>query len=235
MIEELLPDLRRQNPESLSAPDLPALRSIILLGDAPIPGTLGWEALLDAGRAVSDADVESRCSATDPDGTAFIMYTSGTTGFPKGAASSLRDMIGAPLAPGQHEFLDLRLAAVRSTLAEERSFSAWATGAALGPEQAISAALAECARVATNPSPHTTPRTAGQAQSLTQRESDVAALVAEGLTNVQIAQRLSVGERTVETHVSRALAKLELSTRTRLTAWAIENGLHAGTTLVQPV
>jgi DNA-binding NarL/FixJ family response regulator len=144
-------------------------------------------------------------------------------------------MIGAPLAPGQHEFLERRLAAVHSTLAEERSFSAWATGAALGLEKAIGDALAECARGATSPSPLTKLRTGDQAQSLTQRERDVAALVAEGLTNAQIAQRLSVGERTVETHVSRALAKLELSTRTRLTAWAIENGLHARTTSLQPV
>jgi non-specific serine/threonine protein kinase len=152
-----------------------------------------------------------------------------------GAASSVRETIGAPLAPAQHEFLEWRLVAVRSRLAEERASSAWATGAALGPEQAIADALAECARGATTPSPLTKLRRGDQAQPLTQRELDVAALVAEGLTNAQIAQRLSVSERTVETHVSHALAKLELSTRTSLTAWAIENGLHCCITSAQPV
>jgi fatty-acyl-CoA synthase len=85
MIEELLPDLRHQDPTSIAAADLPGLRRIILLGEPEAPGTLSWDALLEAGRNVSDAELARRSAAVDPDGTAFIMYTSGTTGFPKGA------------------------------------------------------------------------------------------------------------------------------------------------------
>jgi fatty-acyl-CoA synthase len=84
MIEELLPDLRHQDPENISVTDLPALRRVILLSDQPAPGTLHWGSLLGSAGSESNAEVERRSAATDPDGTAFILYTSGTTGFPKG-------------------------------------------------------------------------------------------------------------------------------------------------------
>jgi DNA-binding NarL/FixJ family response regulator len=56
------------------------------------------------------------------------------------------------------------------------------------------------------------------ATNLTHREREVAALVAEGLTNREIADRLVLSVRTVETHVDRILGKLDLHTRTQLAA-----------------
>lgn len=53
-------------------------------------------------------------------------------------------------------------------------------------------------------------------ESLTDAELRVAALVAEGLTYREIAQRLSISKRTVETHVAHALAKLGRSSRREL-------------------
>ena len=65
----------------------------------------------------------------------------------------------------------------------------------------------------------------GRGTSLTRRESEVAALVASGLTNRDIADRLYISIRTVEVHVDRILSKLGFRTRTQLAAWAHEEGL----------
>ena len=62
-------------------------------------------------------------------------------------------------------------------------------------------------------------------EGLTRRESEVAELVARGMTNREITARLYVSTRTVETHVDHILRKLDLSTRTQLVARAHEGGL----------
>ncbi|MFN8540515.1 MAG: tetratricopeptide repeat protein [Thermomicrobiales bacterium] len=60
---------------------------------------------------------------------------------------------------------------------------------------------------------------------LTTREREVAALIARGSTNREIAAALSVGDRTVETHVSNILAKLNCTTRAQIATWATERRL----------
>ncbi|MBV9142640.1 MAG: hypothetical protein JO115_17295 [Pseudonocardiales bacterium] len=59
-------------------------------------------------------------------------------------------------------------------------------------------------------------RRSGQLGSLTRRETEVARLVTAGLTNRQIAQRLYLSPRTVEVHLSRILAKLDVTTRSAI-------------------
>jgi DNA-binding NarL/FixJ family response regulator len=63
-------------------------------------------------------------------------------------------------------------------------------------------------------------------QPLTAREREIVTLVADGLANRAIAERLVLSERTVETHVRNALTKLDLANRTQLTAWALRAGLR---------
>ena len=61
--------------------------------------------------------------------------------------------------------------------------------------------------------------------TLSQREREVLRLMAEGLTNADIADRLVIGVSTVKTHVSSVIAKLGCSTRTEACALAIRRGL----------
>jgi DNA-binding CsgD family transcriptional regulator len=61
--------------------------------------------------------------------------------------------------------------------------------------------------------------------ALTRREREVLTFVVSGLTNKEIAARLSLAEKTVEMHVGNCLGKLGCSTRTQLATWALANGI----------
>ncbi|NIY64561.1 two-component system response regulator [Streptomyces malaysiensis] len=63
--------------------------------------------------------------------------------------------------------------------------------------------------------------------SLTEREREVLALIADGRSNREIARALVLSEKTVKTHVSNILMKLDLSDRTQAALWAVRHGIGA--------
>jgi len=65
--------------------------------------------------------------------------------------------------------------------------------------------------------------------ALSRREREVAALVAEGLSNREIGERLFIAERTAEGHLEQIRNKLGFHSRSQVAAWAVTNGLVAGT------
>jgi DNA-binding CsgD family transcriptional regulator len=105
-------------------------------------------------------------------------------------------------------------------LGTRRFQQAWKQGLTLSMVDTVSRVLDQAAPA----SPRLEPP--GRYQ-LTRREAEVAALVAQGLRNREIAERLVVSERTVESHVEHILAKLGLSSRVQVAALAAEMGLEA--------
>jgi DNA-binding CsgD family transcriptional regulator/tetratricopeptide (TPR) repeat protein len=69
------------------------------------------------------------------------------------------------------------------------------------------------------------PAPAGDPSPLTPREREVAALLAEGCSNGEIARRLYISTKTASVHVSNILAKLEMTSRAEVAAWAVRSGL----------
>jgi DNA-binding NarL/FixJ family response regulator len=60
---------------------------------------------------------------------------------------------------------------------------------------------------------------------LTAREREVAALIAKGRSNREIAGAMTVGEKTVETYVTRILSKLGFNSRVQIATWAMHKGI----------
>ncbi len=144
-----------------------------------------------------------------------------------GAAEALRERIGAvpwPLWLAEHE---RNVAATRARLGEEAFAAAWAAGRALAVDEALGEALGE--REVAPPPAALPARAAGPASvdPLSAREREVAVLIAQGLTNRQIAEQLVISSWTADAHVRHILTKLSFRSRAQVAAWAIEHGLLA--------
>jgi DNA-binding NarL/FixJ family response regulator len=70
-----------------------------------------------------------------------------------------------------------------------------------------------------------TPTPPADPTPLTPREREVATLLAEGLSNGEIARRLYTSTKTASVHVSNILAKLNMTSRTEVATWAVRSGL----------
>ena len=142
------------------------------------------------------------------------------------ASARMRDAMGAPPRLSERSEYERDLAAVRATLGESAFAAARAAGEGMSLEAAIRYASAvELPTAKGTSSPSAEHGTTIQPSGLTPRELEVAALIAQGLTNRLIAEQLVVSEWTVDSHVRHILNKLEFRSRAQVAVWAIEHGL----------
>jgi predicted ATPase/DNA-binding CsgD family transcriptional regulator len=136
-----------------------------------------------------------------------------------GAAEAQREQMGMALSAFDlaASGYERDLATVRSALDEAAFDEAWAEGRTMSPEQAIEYALEE---------PRASREAAPAAQAgLTPRELEVLGLVAQGMSNREIAAALVLSGHTVHRHVTNALGKLGVSSRAAAVARAAQLGL----------
>ena len=140
-----------------------------------------------------------------------------------GAAEALRESLGAPLTPADQRVHDRFQHAARAQVGEERWRIAWNTGRTMLLDDVLHEALdsSESGRPTQRPSAGASGHPAG----LTVREVEVLRLVAEGLTNSEVAERLSLSPRTVGQHLRSIYNKLDVGSRTAATRFAIEHHL----------
>jgi non-specific serine/threonine protein kinase len=141
-----------------------------------------------------------------------------------GAAAGVREQVGAPLSPMGHAMLDQWLVLVRQALGAETTTLAWEAGRNMAVEQALDLALAATEAQPTR-SDRQPDRSTQQVAGLSPREREVAALLAHGLSNRQIAEQLVITERTVAAHIEHLLDKLGFASWHQVGAWADEHRL----------
>ena len=93
MLETLMPELGARSSGPLDAARIPALREVIYLGTKRMPGGLTWTEFIALADQVSPSMLSSRESLLQCDDPINIQYTSGTTGFPKGATLSHHNIL----------------------------------------------------------------------------------------------------------------------------------------------
>jgi len=94
---EMCPEARSSKPGALSSQDLPYLKNLILIGEAYPKSFFGWDQVAAMGDASSRAELTKKAADLSCDDPINIQYTSGTTGRPKGAVLSHRNIVNNAL------------------------------------------------------------------------------------------------------------------------------------------
>ena len=145
-----------------------------------------------------------------------------------GAAEALREAMSMPLPPLESPGYKRAVAAVRAQLGRQVFTTAWSEGRTMIPEEVL-------ATLEPVKAPQSVPKAPlsvlpaktlpSYPDGLTVREVEILRLVAQGLTDAQIAEQLVISPRTVNWHLTSIYSKIQVSSRSAATRYAIEQEL----------
>lgn len=203
--------------------------------EATILGSLGWVALRlrDSSqmRNFLSKSLSLRMDIGDKGGIAWCLeklgeaavmerqYQKAMTIF--ASAASLRIPIHSVIDPADLQKYERMLSGLRSKLDPKTAEACWDEGEGMPLRDVVTYALSE----PVTPIDGTTISDKEKFQGLSKRERETAVLVAQGKSNRAIAQVMTIGEKTVETYVTRILNKLGFDSRVQIATWVVEKGL----------
>jgi predicted ATPase/DNA-binding CsgD family transcriptional regulator len=135
-----------------------------------------------------------------------------------GAAEAIREHFGSPVPPPRRDRYERTLALARAGLHSDAFAAAWAAGRQLSKEDAVAYALQPDSVAAEIP-------VASQVAGLSGREIEVLRLIADGLSDREIAERLFISHRTVMRHVTGIFNKLGVNSRTAAATVAVRKDI----------
>lgn len=194
-------------------------------------GSLGWVALnqnnLTEMRKVVRESLALRTELGDQGGTAWCLEKLAHVAFIEdqyeksveifGAAAALRAPLDSVIDNADLPEYKRLIADLRSALGKDTFDSAWAKGESEPLEEIIELALAESKEAVQSEKE--------KYDGLTKREREVAKWIAQGKSNREITEEMSVTLKTVEANVTRILKKLGFDSRVQIATWAVEKGL----------
>ena len=188
-------------------------------GDYPAARALYEESLAIGSQVSHNLDVPSSL-----EGLADVVAMQGEPAWAArlwGTAQALRQARGIPLPPVYRADYDRVVAAACSQHGEQAFAAAWAQGRTMTPEQALAA---EGQPLLPTPNPPARPA-ATYPDGLTAREVEVLRLLAQGLTDAQIAEQLVLSLHTVHAHLRTIYSKLGVTSRSAATRYTFEHQL----------
>jgi DNA-binding CsgD family transcriptional regulator len=145
-----------------------------------------------------------------------------------GAAEALREAKGVPVLPIYRAEYEQGVSSAREALGEQAFAAAWVQGRSMTPQEALAAQ----GRVERSQQIPMAPASTLPAKSratypdgLSAREVEVLRFIAQGWTDVHIAEQLVISPRTVNTHLTSIYSKIQVSSRSGATRYAIEHHL----------
>jgi ATP/maltotriose-dependent transcriptional regulator MalT len=144
-----------------------------------------------------------------------------------GAAARVREAIGSPMPPVYRAAYEHALAQAQRLVNDQTFRTALDEGRSMTPDQALATRPASSGPSVQTSPPFPTAASSNQPvlspKGLTAREVEVLRLLADGLTNPQIAERLVLSQPTVNTHVASLFNKLGVNSRSAATRYAVEH------------